>query len=106
MSDPFDAGRDAGLGDVLRRMLTPGDDAAFASRVMTRLPDRVTLRDELARWARPGVAAALLVAALGGYWLGLGRDDTGETEPAPELAATDRPLDGDELMEVMLGPTR
>jgi hypothetical protein len=106
MSDPFDAGRDAELGDALRRLLTQADDAAFAARVVARLPDRVSLRDQLARWARPGVAAAVLVAALGGYWLGLRQDDPGDAEPAPELAATDRPLDGEDLMEVMLGTTR
>jgi hypothetical protein len=106
MSEPFDAGRDADLGRLLRRALTPGDDAAFAARIVARLPDRAGLRDELARWARPGVAAAVLLAALGGYWLGLRQAETADAEPAPELAATERPLSGDELLEVTLGLTR
>lgn len=106
MSEPFDPGRDPELGDLLRRLLTEDDDAAFAARVMARLPDQTTLSDQLARWARPGVAAAILAAAFAGYWLGLRQDDAGATEPAAELAATDRPLDGDELMGVMLGSTR
>jgi hypothetical protein len=106
MSEPIDPGRDPQLGEALRRTLTQADDVAFAARVVARLPDRATLRDQLARWARPGVAAAMLVAALGGYWLGLRQDDPGDPEPAPELAATDRPLNGDDLMEVMLGTTR
>lgn len=106
MSEPFDSGRDPELGDALRRLLTQQDDPAFAARVVARLPDRATLRDQLARWARPGVAAAVLLAALGGYWLGLRQEDQRDSEPAPELAATDRPLNGEELMEVMLGTTR
>jgi hypothetical protein len=106
MAEPFDPGRDSELGDALRRLLTQPDDAGFAARVVARLPDRTSLRDQLARWARPGVAAAVLLAALGGYWLGLRQDDQLDPEPAPEFAATDRPLNGDELMEVMLGTTR
>jgi hypothetical protein len=106
MSEPFDAGPDPELGDALRHLLTPTDDAAFAGRVVARLADRVSLRDQLARWARPGVAAAVLLAAMGGYWLGLRQADAGGPEPSLELSATDRPLDGEDLMEVMLGTTR
>ncbi len=106
MSEPFDPGRDTELGDLLRRLLSQGDDEAFAARVMARLPDQASLMDQLARWARPGVAAAILIAALGGYWLGLRRDGGGAPETTAELAATDPPLDGDELMGVLLGSTR
>jgi hypothetical protein len=60
---PFDHRPDPVLGSALRAALAPGDRAAFVARVraaMERRPD--PLMDVLARWARLGIAAALLVA--------------------------------------------
>ncbi len=70
---PFDHRPDRALGEALRQALDPGDDgAAFVARVLARGArisvgswDRV-----LARWARAGVAAAVLVALAGGYVVG------------------------------------
>ena len=70
---PFDHRPDRALGEALRQALDPGDDgAAFVARVLARGEqigvaswDRV-----LARWARAGVAAAVLVALAGGYVVG------------------------------------
>jgi hypothetical protein len=104
--EPFDVTRDPELADALRRVLSQPDDQAFAERVMARLPERPTLWDQLARWARPGIAAAFVGAALMGYWLILREAESDPTEPAAELAATDRPLDEEELMGVILGSIR
>lgn len=106
MTESFDAERDRQLGDLLRHLLSADDDAGFAARVVARLDEQTTLRDQLARWARPGVAAAILAAVLAGYWLGVRGAAAPLGEPPAELAATDRPLNGDDLMGVMLGSTR
>ncbi len=70
---PFDHRPDAALGDALRRALDPGDDGvAFATRLRARAEAlRVGSWDAvLARWARAGVAAAVLVALATGYLVG------------------------------------
>ena len=70
---PFDHRPDALLGDALRRALEPGDDgAAFVARVLARAEQlrAVTWHAVLARWARAGVAAAVLVALAAGYLVG------------------------------------
>ncbi|HMH82178.1 MAG TPA: hypothetical protein VK531_04860 [Gemmatimonadales bacterium] len=70
---PFDHRPDPVLGDALRRALDPGvDGAAFVARVLARAAqERVASWDAvLARWARPGVAAAVLVAVAAGFLLG------------------------------------
>lgn len=70
---PFDHRPDAVVGDALRRALDPGDDgAAFAARLRARVEAlHVGSWDVvLARWARAGVAAAVLVALAGGYLVG------------------------------------
>lgn len=70
---PFDHRPDAALGDALRRALDPGDDGlAFAAGVRARAQRlRVGSWDAvLARWARTGVAAAVLVALAAGYLVG------------------------------------
>jgi hypothetical protein len=106
-SDPFDSRPDPVLGSVLRRHLDGhGDHAAFADRVLAHLAERGTLWEVLARWTRPGIAAAVLAAALAGYWLVLQESRTPSAEPTAELAATDQPLDRDALMGVVLGTAR
>jgi hypothetical protein len=73
---PFDHRPDPLLGDALRRALDPGDGAegrtAFVARVLARASEvRATSWDAvLARWARTGVAAAVLVAVAAGYVVG------------------------------------
>jgi hypothetical protein len=70
---PFDHRSDPVLGDALRRALEPDDDgAAFVSRVLARADElrAVTWHAVLARWARAGVAAAVLVALAAGYVVG------------------------------------
>src|SRR5439155_126829 len=62
---PFDHRPDMVLGDALRQALDPGEEghAAFIARVLARAVQvRVMSWDAvLARWARTGVAAALVV---------------------------------------------
>jgi len=75
--NPFDHERDAELGRVLREHLGPADPPAFVTRVLQALPlDRsVDSWEVLGQWALPGIAAALLIAASLGFWLGLPRDE-------------------------------
>lgn len=76
-TSPFDHRPDAELGAALRAALAPDDDAAFARRV-TAAAERVwgsTLPgvawwSVLTDWARPGLAAALVVVAVATFWLG------------------------------------
>ena len=89
--DPFDSRPDLVLGSLLRRHLDgDGDHAAFAARVLARLPEPGNLWEVLARWTRPGFAAAVLAAAMTGYWLGLREADSDNPEPAAELAVISR----------------
>jgi hypothetical protein len=71
---PFDHRPDRMLGDALRRALDAGGEgnAAFVARVLARAEQvRVVSWDAvLARWARAGVAAALVVALAAGYLVG------------------------------------
>jgi hypothetical protein len=90
MSDDrlFDHRPDPELGAALRRALDPAADnqAAFVARVMARydaalLEASVPTWEVLARWARPGIAAAVVAAVLGGFLLG-------RTLRTPDEAAT------------------
>jgi hypothetical protein len=80
---PFDHRPDRALGEALRHALDAEDDGvAFVARVMARA-DRMRVGSwdaVLARWARPGVAAAVLVALAGGYLVGRA---TAAPVPAP-----------------------
>ena len=62
--------RDKHLGDALRGALTLPDEPAFVRRVLARLDEAGTWWDVLGHWARLGMAAALLLAAGAGFWLG------------------------------------
>jgi hypothetical protein len=103
--EPFGAGPDPAIGSELRRLFDPGDDAGFTARVLSRLPQRRgnTLWEVLAYWTRPGIAAAVVAASLFCYWEVLREAQALTAEPATELAATDRNLDRDALMSVVLG---
>ena len=69
---PFDHRPDVRLGNALRDVLDAGDATAFVARVLARAERlRVASWDTvLARWARAGVAAALLIALAAGYLVG------------------------------------
>jgi len=69
---PFDHRPDLVLGKALREALDSGDAQTFIARVRARAEHvRVASWDAvLARWARAGVAAALVVALAGGYFVG------------------------------------
>lgn len=104
-NSPFGAGPDPELGDLLRDALTADGQAEFVSRVLARLPESRTLWDVLAGWARPGIAAAILLAAALGYWL-LPRAGRGGAPTAAEVLAADQPLDRDAVANVVLGTGR
>jgi len=67
---PFDHQRDAELGAMLLEVLTPTDDAVFVRRVLARVGTAPTWWEVLDGWARPGLAAALVLVALAGFLLG------------------------------------
>lgn len=104
--EPFDLSRDPALGRELRALLDAGDATGFTASVLARLPERDSLWDVLAGWARPGIAAALVLGAALGFWLALGREPQGGADPAAEVLATDSPLDGEALMGFALGGGR
>jgi hypothetical protein len=78
----FDARRDEELGALLRSHLSGGDTAGFAAQVLERLPlaGNVTAWEILAGWARPGLAAALLLATLTGFWMVARQNTSGGVE--------------------------
>jgi hypothetical protein len=83
---PFDARPDPRLGAVLRRALEPGDHDRFVARVLARAEQlrAVSWDVVLARWARLGVAAAVLVALAAGYLVGRGRPTAPERATIPD----------------------
>jgi len=71
-SSPFDHRPDLALGSALRDLLTPDDHRAFVNRVVRsaqlQFMSGISPRnwfDLLSAWARPGMAAALLLVVLG-----------------------------------------
>src|SRR5205809_6817328 len=74
MKDPlsFDHRPDLVLGKALREALDPGDAPVFIARLLAHAEHvRVASWDAvLARWARTGVAAALVVALAARYVVG------------------------------------
>jgi len=71
---PFDARPDPVIGAALGRALDPGDHDRFVARVLARAEQLRTASWDavLARWARVGVAAAMIVALAAGYLVGRG----------------------------------
>lgn len=74
-SSPFDHRHDRELGALLREVLTPGRESAFVGRVMTLVDEREMAAaaelpwwQVLRGWARPGLAAALALAAGATIW--------------------------------------
>ena len=105
MSNPFESERDPLLGPALREALTPADSASFTSRVLASLGARGNPWDVLASWARPGVAAAVLLISLLGYWLVV-ESGGGPAPQASELLASDQRFDGGIALDVVLGGKR
>jgi hypothetical protein len=84
---PFDHTPDPILGEALRETLAVGDDSGFVWHVLARLRAAEPWWVILGDWARPGVAAALLLTAAGAFLLGqmIGPERSGLAagEPAP-----------------------
>ncbi|MBI3982643.1 MAG: hypothetical protein HY337_07005 [Gemmatimonadetes bacterium] len=117
MASPFDHRPDPEVGAALRELLSSGDDAAFAERV-TAAATTVLGREMasgwwevLGAWARPGVAAAVALAASATLWLAVASvpadsdvtiEDalrrTGETVATPVLVAATSEPDLERLM--------
>lgn len=75
-TSPFNHRPDPKLGKALRELLTPEDHRAFVSRVVASARSQFNRDlavadwwDVLSAWARPGLAAALLLALLGAFGL-------------------------------------
>jgi hypothetical protein len=99
MNSEFEHRPDVELGAALREALTPADDPAFVQRVVAAAGAMPAAWWEVLRgWARPGLAAALMLAALAGFWLGR------STAPAP-VAAEDEPvLEGEHVAALFASP--
>lgn len=69
---PFDHRPDPEVGAALRELLTAPDDDAFVRRVLARVGAVPAWWEVLDTWARPGIAAALVLVALMGFLLGRG----------------------------------
>lgn len=82
-TSPFDHEPDRELGRALRAILASDDDAAFTERVLAVAPwpqqGAGDWWEVLGTWSRPGLAAAMLLAAAAGFWLGR------STGPTPQL---------------------
>ncbi len=70
-STPFDSEPDRELGRLLRGYWDTPEHAGFVARVVARAQSQPVDNswDVLARWARPGLPAAAVVAVLLGIWL-------------------------------------
>jgi hypothetical protein len=67
---PFDHTPDPAMGQALREVLAVEDDAGFVRLVLDRVRAPEPWWEILGDWARPGVAAAMLLTAVGGFLLG------------------------------------
>lgn len=107
----FEHTPDPVLGDALRGALRPpahaGDERDFVARVMARYDAAlaaatVPTLEVLARWARPGIAAAVLAAVVGGFVLGRSIGMPAEpSDPASMEAAAIVPASGPGLAALM-----
>jgi hypothetical protein len=105
----FGSGRDDELGNLLREHLSGADSAAFTARVMERIPagGNSTPWEILAGWARPGLAAALLLATLTGFWLVARQDaDSGVEVLAVDGLEAGRGVAEDGLLAAVLAGGR
>ena len=99
---PFDHRPDPVLGDALRAALSSDDDDVFVRRFLARAGEPVLWWEVLSGWLRPGLAAALLLTALGGYWLG---QAVREGEPSPIAIEDGLTVDlGNGTMAALISP--
>jgi len=98
---PFDHRPDPALGAALRQALDPesegggGSHAAFVARLLARADDLRTTASwdaVLARWARVGVAAAVLVSLAAGYLVGRATAASARPSVAEALLAPQTPV--------------
>ena len=86
----FDHRPDPELGAALRDALTLPDDAGFVRRVVAAAGAAPAWWDVLGAWVRPGLAAALVLSAAAGFWLGrsVGRAESATVvdDPIPAMA--------------------
>lgn len=101
--EPFDGRPDAELGASLRLALGGDDGPGFTRRVLAAL-EVPTFWDVLATWARPGLAAGLVLLALLGFWAAWQ-----DLRPTPESGTATAQLEtgpaqnGDGVMAIVLG---
>jgi hypothetical protein len=96
--------RDAELGAVLRAALDDGDDAAFTARVRATIATtpRGGTWEVLARWLRPGAAAAAaLLLGLLATWAVTARDTAVAAPLAEQLLAAEGVPSDDVVMTRM-----
>jgi hypothetical protein len=87
---PFDHTPDPAMGEALRTVLPVSGHREFVHRVLERVGTPETWWEVLGMWARPAVAAALLLVAIGGFFLGrlVGPADVYlAAEDAPQVVA-------------------
>lgn len=75
--------KDVELGTALRATLSAPNNAAFVTRVMARIDDAPVAPlfwDLLASWARKGIPAAIMIAALTAFLLALPREPAANLE--------------------------
>ncbi len=104
--ESFEARPDPVLGARLRAGLDPGDGARFVQSLLARLAAPPRPVEVLAQWARPGFAAALLLASALGYWMTRHSLEPAGAGPAAEVAAADLTLDRDALMVAAFDDTQ
>jgi hypothetical protein len=98
-SSPFDNRRDERLGRLLKETLSGSDDAAFVRRVMAGVDLEGVAGAQpwevLSGWARPGLAAAIGIAAGVVLWLSAMSEQPSSTvplgDPLPSLAEAEVP---------------
>ena len=118
-STPFDHRPDPLVGEALRRLLTTADDGGFVARVLAAAArPAVHPVDILAHWARPGIAAAVVAAMIGGLIVGRqflapsepgGLDDAiatslSATPATAALASSEGPPDGSVAFATFIEP--
>ena len=99
--DLFDARPDPVLGKLLREALDGSDPAGFAARVRMQLGG-TGLWETLARWASPGLAAGLILAAALGYWMAR-QEPLGGAPGSVSALAVEPPVERDAVTSFVLG---
>ena len=103
--EPFRGERDPRLAAALREHLDGANHDAFVARVMGRIQDKASACEELVRWARPGIAAAIIVLVMLGFWGARQMETSTAPTNVAEVAGLE-PLDSDGLIGVALGTAR